>query len=76
MAKVSISAINNMRMKMRDRYSYGWSKDRHIVEAYNSHEHCDVMYAIRDLVTNELVAKGLTQEECSAMIKILPQEIE
>jgi hypothetical protein len=79
MAKVSISAIKQ---------AFGWSDPRGIyknperffhpyyVEAYNSHDKMDVCYAIRELGTNQLVAKDLTKEEADAMMKILPQEIE
>ena len=80
MARVSILAI-----KISHRYATGWTDPRglfgsnarttpYIVEAYNSHEVMDVRYAIREAVTNELVAKGLTKEEADAMLKILPQE--
>ena len=72
-------------IKMSHRYATGWTDPRSVfnrqdvitrpyfVEAYNSHEHFDVRYAIREAGTNELVAKDLTKDECNAMIKILPQ---
>jgi hypothetical protein len=79
MAKVSISAIKQ---------AFGWSDPRGIyknperfippyfIEAYNNLDKLDVCYAIRELGTNELVAKDLTKEEANAMIRILPQEFE
>ena len=69
---------------MSHRYATGWTDPRglfnsnvrevpYFVEAYNSHEHFDVRYAIREAGTNALVAKDLTKEEVDAMMKILPQ---
>lgn len=79
MAKVSTSAI---------RHIVGWTDYRgmfntpdviikpYTLEAYRRATHADICYAIRELGTNQLVAKDLTKEEADAMMKILPQEIE
>ena len=80
MARVSILAI-----KISHRYATGWTDPRgffgsnarnspYIVEAYHRVSHSDISYAIREAVTNELIAKDLTKEEADAMLKILPQE--